>query len=250
MTRTTRTSLRRPALLGGVALTAGVALALGAPLAASAHVSATATSTAAGSYTVVTFSVGHGCDGSPTTGLQITIPEGINSVTPTINPNWDVTKNEVQLDAPITDSHGASVTERVDTVSYTAKTPLAEGYRDTVELQVQLPADAEGETLAFPVLQSCEVGSTDWSEATVEGEAEPELPAPTVTVTAAVAGSGHHDDDGDDDATATVADAAHTETTASGDDVLARILGIGGLVVGAVGIVIAASSRRNPKASA
>lgn len=235
----------RPALITTAALTAGVALALGAPLAASAHVSATASTTAAGAYSLVTFSVGHGCDGSPTTTVDITIPEGINSVTPTVVAGWDVVKNEVQLDTPITDSHGASVTERVSNVVYTAQTPLPDGYRQAFTLQVQLPEDAAGETLEFPTLQTCEVGSTNWAEPTVEGEEEPELPAPSVAVTAAVAGSEHgHDDDGDAE------EVAATETTTGGDDVLARVLGVGGLVVGAVGIVLAVASRRKPGASA
>ncbi|NQX25996.1 YcnI family protein [Microbacteriaceae bacterium VKM Ac-2854] len=243
MNRTTRLSL-----VSATALTASVALALGAPLAASAHVSATPSTTAAGSYSLVTFSVGHGCDGSPTTSVDITIPDGINSVTPTVVAGWDVVKNEVQLDAPITDSHGASITERVSNVVYTAQTPLADGYRQAFTLQVQLPEDAAGKTLEFPTLQTCEAGSTNWNEPTVEGEEEPELPAPTVAVTAAVAGSEHGDDD--EDATEEVTAESHDEASAGGDDVLARVLGIGGLVVGAVGIVIAATSRRKPGASA
>ncbi|PPG50053.1 MULTISPECIES: YcnI family protein [unclassified Rathayibacter] len=247
-------SSSRLRLVGSGALVAAgsVALALSAPAAASAHVTAAASSTAAGSYTVVTFSLAHGCEGSPTTGLTITMPDGINSVSPTINPNWDVVKNEVAIADPVTDSHGNTATQRVSDVVYTAKTPLADGYRDTVALQLQLPEDAAGSTLEFPVLQTCETGSTAWDQPTVDGQDEPELPAPTVAVTAAEAGSGHgggHDDDGDgDDAVATTASAT---TATSGDDVLARILGVGGLVVGAVGVAVGlASRRRGPRASA
>lgn len=128
-------------LVGGGSLTAAgaLALALSAPAAANAHVTAAASSTAAGSYTVVTFSLAHGCDGSPTTGLTITMPEGINSVSPTVNPSWEVVKNEVAIADPVTDSHGNTATQRVSDVVYTAKTPLADGYRDTVSLQLQLP---------------------------------------------------------------------------------------------------------------
>ncbi|PPF18521.1 YcnI family protein [Rathayibacter sp. AY1A7] len=247
-------SFSRLRLVGSGALVAAgsIALAVAAPTAASAHVTAAASSTAAGSYTVVTFSLAHGCEGSPTTGLTITMPDGINSVSPTINPNWDVVKNEVAIADPVTDSHGNTATKRVSDVVYTAKTPLADGYRDTVALQLQLPEDATGSTLEFPVLQTCETGSTAWDQPTVDGQDEPELPAPTVAVTAAEARSGHeagHDDDGDgDDAVATTASAT---TATSGDDVLARILGVGGLVVGAVGVAVGlASRRRGPRASA
>ncbi|MWV57531.1 YcnI family copper-binding membrane protein [Rathayibacter sp. VKM Ac-2754] len=249
---TSSSSLSRLRLVGGGSLAAAgaLAVALSAPAAANAHVTAAASSTAAGSYTVVTFSLAHGCDGSPTTGLTITMPDGVDSVSPTVNPNWDVVKNEVAIADPVTDSHGNTATERVSDVVYTARTPLADGYRDTVSLQLQIPEDAAGQTLEFPVLQTCETGSTAWDQPTVEGEDEPELPAPAVVVTAAEEGAGHHDDDGDgDDAVATAASA--TTAVSSGDDVVARVLGVGGLVVGAVGVAVAlASRRRGPKASA
>ncbi|PPG23032.1 DUF1775 domain-containing protein [Rathayibacter toxicus] len=214
-----------------VVVSASIALALSAPTAASAHVTATASSTAAGSYTVVTFAFAHGCEGSPTTGLKITIPEGINSVSPTVNPNWDVTKNQVDITSPVGDSHGNTVTKRVSTVVYSAKTPLADGYRDTVSLQLQLPKDAADKTLEFPVLQTCEVGSTSWDQPTVAGQDEPKLPAPAIAVTAAQQHSGH-------------ADAAAATSSVGGDDVVARVLGIGGLIAGAVGVAIALASRR------
>ncbi|TFC07211.1 DUF1775 domain-containing protein [Cryobacterium adonitolivorans] len=204
--------------LAGAAL-----LALSAPLAASAHVDVEPSSTAAGSHSLLTFSLGHGCDGSATTGITVDIPESITSVTPTVNPGWDVT--------PLTAGQ----------VSYTALTPLADGLRTTFVLSLQIPADAAvGDTLAFPVLQSCEVGETDWSDTAVEGEAEPAHPAPSFTVTEAGAESGHGHGATDDSA---AKGAAATETAAA-DDVLARMLGIGGLVVGAVGLVVAVASRR------
>lgn len=238
-----RPALRRPAVVGAIAIGAGALLAVGAPLAASAHVSVTPTSTAAGSYTVLSFAVGHGCDGSPTTSLSFEIPESINAVTPTVNPNWDISKVSAPLADPITDSEGEQLVERVGSVVYTAKTPLADGYRDTVSFQVQLPADAEGKTLVFPVTQTCEVGQTDWTDVAEAGQDEDDLesPAPTIVVTAAEAGD-HHGAAAasDDDAEHTEAAAASTGTT----DVLGRVLGIAGLVVGAAGIVIAASARR------
>jgi uncharacterized protein YcnI len=222
--------------LAGAAL-----LALSAPLAASAHVDVAPSSAAAGSYSLLTFSVGHGCDGSATTGLTIDIPESITSVTPTVNPGWDVAKIEVDRAAPAEDSHGDDAGTRVGQIQYTAGTPLADGLRTTFELSLQIPEDAAvGDTLAFPVLQSCEVGETNWSETVVEGEAEPAHPAPTVTVSAATGETGHGTAA---DATREAAAAVTTEP-AAGEDVLARVLGIGGLIVGAVGLVVAVASRR------
>ncbi|TFC29612.1 DUF1775 domain-containing protein [Cryobacterium sp. TMT1-3] len=233
-------------LIAASALAAGMMLALAAPLAASAHVSVTPDATGAGAYTVLTFSTAHGCAGSSTTTMTIDIPESIASVSPTVNPGWTVEKVAVDLATPIDDGQGNDITTRVGQVRYTAVTPLPDGFRDTFALSLQLPADSEGETLAFPVLQTCEVGETNWNEATVSGEDEPALPAPFITVTAATGDAhGHSDADTDAETVATHDDAtAAPATAASADDILARVLGAGGLVVGAVGIVLAVTARR------
>lgn len=242
----------RPALVTVAALGAGTLLALGAPLAASAHVGVTSTSTAAGSYTVLGFGIPHGCGESPTTKLTFTIPEGIDRVTPTVNPGWTIEEVIETLPEPKTDSHGASVVDRVSQVVYTAVTPLPSDLRDVIELSLQLPADAEGETLAFPVLQECTEGSTDWSDPVVEGEEEPEHPAPSITVTAAESEDHHggavntsaHDDE---DATSE----APTAADASTDDPVARALGVTGIVVGVaglgLGLAVALGARRSRK---
>ncbi|MET1051487.1 MAG: YcnI family protein [Mycetocola sp.] len=221
---------------------AGTALAVAVPLAAIAHVSVTPSTTAAGSTTQLTFSVGHGCDGSATTALAFTIPEEIVAVTPTVNPNWTVEKVMVDLAEPITDAHGTSLVERVGQVVYTARAPLADGYRDTVTLQLTLPEDADGSTLAFPVLQSCEVGETDWSELADTGQDAHELdaPAPTITVTAAEAEEAH----GATAAVAPATDASSTTAAPSEPDLIARGLGLAGLVVGVSGILFAVITRR------
>jgi periplasmic copper chaperone A len=233
--------LKNTALLSS-AVAVGTLLAVSTPLPASAHVSVNASSAAAGSYTVLTFSVSHGCEGSPTTALSIDIPEAITAVTPTVHPNWDVSKVSADAAAPIDDGHGESSANRTGQIVYTAKAPLLEGFRDTFELSMQLPADAAGETLAFPVLQTCEVGETQWNELASEGSAEPEHPAPTVAVTAA-SGSAHGHGDAGADLTATPA----SETSDTGD-IVARSLGLGGLVVGAIGIVLAVTARRKTAA--
>jgi uncharacterized protein YcnI len=234
-----------PLALASTGLGFGLLLAVAVPLSASAHVGVTPDSTAAGSYTVLTFAVPHGCDGSATTAIAIDIPEEIPSVTPTVNPNWDVTKVMTPLAAPTTSSHGDAVTERVGQVVYTAKTALADGYRDTFALSLQLPVDAAGTTLDFPVLQTCEAGSTNWNEIPAEGADEDsvEHPAPAVTVTEAVATEADGDPVTAVD-TATSDASGSSAPSASGDDVLARVLGIGGLVVGAVGVAIAIVATR------
>jgi uncharacterized protein YcnI len=226
----------RIARLSLAGLAGGAVLALAAvPLAASAHVTVTPSGTAAGSYTVLTFAFSHGCEGSPTTAIAIDIPESIASVSPTLNPNYTIEK--------VADG------DRTSQVVYTAITPVQDGYRDTIELSLQLPEDAAGETLAFPVLQTCEVGETNWNQVAEEGEEEPESPAPVIVVTEATGdGHGHgaateeaaSDEHGDGHAEG----AEETAATSDDSDTVARVLGIGGLVVGVVGIVLALAARR------
>ena len=206
------------------ALGAATLLAVATPLAANAHVTVDPSNTAASSYSVLTFSVGHGCEGSPTTALTFSAPESIESVTPTVNPGWIISQQDNQ-------------------VVYTADQPLIDGQRTTFELSVKLPELPAGERLDFPVMQECEVGSTDWSEVQADGEAEPEHPAPSIVLSEST-GDGH----GSADEPATGSDQAaagsRSETAASSEDPLARVLGIAGLALGAVGLVVGVASRR------
>ncbi len=237
-------SLLRSAARAAVVAAGVGALTLGGALAANAHVSVIPDTTAAGSYALLTFGVPHGCDGSSTTKVAIKIPEQVNAVTPTVNPNWDVQKVMVPLNPAVTDSHGNQITERVDQVVYTAKTPLPDGYRDAFVLSLKVP-DVAGQTLSFPTIQTCEVGETAWIEPTVEGQDEPDHPAPAFEVTAAAAG-------GDDDhaASATTAAAAATAAPTSGAEVATASsdsttasstpgwVAVAGLVAGVLGLIV------------
>lgn len=218
------------------AAAAGLVLAA-AP--AAGHVTITPEEGAAGASTVLTVSVGHGCDGSPTTRIAVQMPEQILSVTPTRNPNWEVEKVIEQLDDPATDAHGNEVTERVAEVVYTAVEPLPDGIRDEFELSLQLP-DAAGETLAFPTIQTCEQGETAWTEVAADGSQEElEAPAPTVTILPAEEGGAHGA------SAEPAATEAETEPVAAeaGDDpdtlgVVALVAGLLGLAAGAAALVL------------
>ncbi len=232
-------SIRTLARLGAFpAATAAIALSLAAP--AGAHVTATPSTAAAGAYTVVTFSVGHGCEGSPTTKIEIQVPESVLSVTPSRNPFYDVEKTIETLDEPVADAHGNEVTERTASSVYTASTPLPDGERDAFELSFQLP-DAEGETLSFPTIQTCQKGETGWTEVPADGQDAEELesPAPAFEIVAAEAG-GHDDDAAAEPAADDAAGADDTDASAdaSADDAddSSSALGWAGLVAGLLGL--------------
>lgn len=231
-------STRTFARLG--APTAAVALAIGVAGPAAAHVTITPTETAAGAYSVLSFSVGHGCDGSPTTRIAIALPEEINAVTPTRTPYYDVEKVTEKLAEPVQDAHGNEITERVAQVVYTATAPLPDGERDTFELSLQLP-EAAGETLAFPTIQTCVKGETAWTEVVEADAAEPEHPAPDVTITDAVddahGAHGAASEDGDGSTMPVDVPADEEDADAASDDGDSGVaLGIAGLVAGLLGL--------------
>lgn len=215
-----------PAAAAVVFLTAGVA---------SAHVTISPGEGAAGSYGVFTASVGHGCDGSPTTTITIQLPEQLLAITPTRNPLWDVEKVMEDLPEPITDTHGNEITERVSQVVYTAKNPLPDGYRDAFELQFQVP-DVAGETMVFPVIQTCEKGETAWVEVAEEGAEEPEHPAPMVVVTAAEEEGGHDADTAAEEVSDETEAEAPAAAETDSDDGGSNTLGIIGLIAGLLGL--------------
>lgn len=153
--------------------------------AASAHVTMKADTTAAGSYALLTVAFSHGCEGSPTTQIAISVPEEIASIAPGMNYGWTVEKITDDSATPVVDEDGES-SAPLSEIVYTAKEPVEDGFYDQFVLSVQLPADAEGETIYFPVIQTCEEGETAWVQIPEEGQSSEDLdsPAPSVTVTA------------------------------------------------------------------
>lgn len=169
--------------VGAAALTTGIVV-VGAG-AAAAHVTVIPDTTDAGAYALLTFGVPHGCGDSPTTKVSIQVPEQVVTVTPTVNPGWDVEKVMADLAEPVDDGHGGQYTERVAEVVYTAKTPLPDGYRDALVLSLKLP-DAAGETLVFPTVQECAEGESAWVQVPADGAAAGSDGAPAALTWAAL----------------------------------------------------------------
>lgn len=229
----------RRIVLGGFL---GAALVIAAPLAASAHVHVTPDESAAGTSTRLGFSFSHGCEDSPTTAVVLTIPEGVDGVTPVADGAWTISR-ELGDDGIPTQ------------VTYTAVTPIESGISATVSLDVIFASSASGTSVAFPVLQKCVVGETDWSEVATEGQTEDDLasPAPVVAVGAVATDAGHGHgsaDASDEDASG---DADHADADASGEahadgaaqaDPVARWLAGGALVAGLAALGVALTGRR------
>lgn len=231
-----RKSLRA---LGAATLTTGLVVA-GATV-ASAHVTVSPSTSAAGSYTVLTFAFGHGCGESATTQVAIQMPEQILAVSPTVHPGWDVEKVMEGLETPVDDGHGGEYTERVAEVVYTAETPVPDGYRDAFELSLKLP-DAAGETLDFPTVQTCEEGETAWVELPADGQSSDDLesPAPSFEVTSAGATEAADAEAGTEEVAAEGSAEDGTATDAASDDAATPVVSWVALALGAAGLVLGA----------
>lgn len=135
---------------------------------AQAHVSVQPTTSTAGSYQVLRFGVGHGCDGAATTALRIEIPPGVSLANPQPKPGWRLkVEHAGGPSAPVTAIvwTGGLPADRFDEFLILAKLPSAGG------------------PLAFPAIQSCGGKQNRWEEIPAPGAARPQHPAPLVTLT-------------------------------------------------------------------
>jgi len=134
------------------------------PLAASAHVTLTETSAAPGAHYLAHFRVGHGCSGSPTTGLSIAIPNGVSGVDAQAVPGWMLETSNI----------GA----RVSAVTWKGGSLDA---KTLGEFAVAMILPSKPGALAFVATQTCAVGSASWSEVPPPGE-KSSHPAPILYV--------------------------------------------------------------------
>ena len=161
-----------------------VAAALGAATAsAQAHASLETRQAPADSYYKAVVKVPHGCEGSPTLTVKVSLPAGTSSVKPMPKPGWELKIIKTRLDKPFREAHGREITERVSEVHWSGGRLLDEHYDEFV-IQVKLP-DTPGETLYFPTVQECEKGVHRWIEIPAPGKTRGDYkePAPHVTLT-------------------------------------------------------------------
>ncbi len=210
------------ALLGGTLLLI--------PTAASAHVHVDTPSPEAGSNALLTFSATHGCEGSPTTQIAITIPDDILTVNPTPAAGWDM-----EL---VTEPAGEHA--RVGEVIYTAQEPLPDQARLALDVSVRLPEDAAGQTLYFPTVQTCSEGETAWVEIPEEGQDPDDLaaPAPAVEVVEAATGEATSDETATDGAATDGAATDDATEGAASDEAGTPVLSVVALVLGALGVLV------------
>jgi len=163
------------------------AVALAVAGIAGAHIGTTPGEAPAGQTSVIGFTVGHGCDGSPTRSVTIRLPAGITSAKPRPKPGWSIVIRRGTLPQPVKDFDGNTVTKGVLEVTWRGTLPDA--FYDTFDLRLGMP-NTPGKTLYFPTVQRCTKGVYRWIQIPVQGKPEPESPAPGVTLVKSTGGHG------------------------------------------------------------
>ncbi|MCI3274645.1 YcnI family copper-binding membrane protein [Streptomyces cylindrosporus] len=234
------------------ALAGTAVLALSAP--AFAHVSVQPEGTAAkGGYAVVDFKVPNERDDASTTKVEVTFPTDhpLASAMPEPMNGWKIQVTKAKLAKPL-EMHGEKITEAVSKITWTAEGKGVEpGYFQKFPVSVgALPEDAD--ELVFKAVQTYSNKEVvRWIEVQQDGQEEPENPAPVLTLSAA-SEEGHHGsataEDASDESESAENTAADTGASADSSDTTARVLGVVGIVVGALGVaygVLAGRRRTN-----
>lgn len=222
---------RTPAIV--TAAGAALILALAAPAAASAHVTVSPNTASAGSYALVDIKVPNESASAVTNKVELSLPTETPFLSVSYVPvaGWTAELIRTTLPSPVTVGDN-TITEAVTKVVWTA-TPGGEIRAGQLQVfPVSLGPVPDTGSILMPADQTYSDGTVvSWSQ-TGSGA---EHPAPVLYVNDAPTG-GHH-------STASDAD-GHANSASGSADTLARSLGIGGLVVGTIGIVVAIAALR------
>ncbi len=204
---------------------AALILALAVPASASAHVTVSPNSAAAGSYTLLDLKVPNESATEVTTKVELSLPVDtpFSSVSYVPVPGWTTKLIRETLPSPVTVGNN-TITEAVTTVTWSADPgyEIADGQLQVFPLSLGPVPDVG--SIVFTADQTYSDGTVvSWAETGSDAM----HPAPTLYVNDA-APAGHH---------------GETES-APGADVVARGIGIGGLVVGAIGVAVAIAALR------
>lgn len=171
--------MRTMKLLSASFLCAAAAWVLQAGLAA-AHTVADPEEAPAGQSLRAAFRVTHGCKGSATTSVTIQMPKDVLSAKPMPKPGWQLEIKTTPLDKPVTGMHGMTIKQAVTEVTWSGGR-VENAQFDEFVLLIGLP-DQAGETLYFPTIQKCEVGTNNWTMIPAAGQSPHDLaePAPFI----------------------------------------------------------------------
>lgn len=174
---------------------AGLVLAA-MPVAAIAHVAFEAPEASRNASYKAIVKIGHGCDGSPTKSLRISIPEGVIAVKPMPKAGWTLATTRGAY-ARTYDHFGKPMAEGVKEITWSGGS-LPDDQYDEFTFQARMTdALPAGSALYVPVVQTCEKGEHAWTEVPAAGQDAHALksPAPAILIrdeTVKMAQAQHH----------------------------------------------------------
>ncbi|KAF1807404.1 hypothetical protein V8B55DRAFT_1465376 [Mucor lusitanicus] len=138
---------------------------------AQAHVALNPKFAEPGQNLTTAFHVPHGCNGSATTGITVTVPDAITVLTPQQVNNWTLTT-----------TYRDESNTTVSTITWNNGYLDPKGAADfpmTLSLPNSDLSSQPNVTLYFPVVQTCQVGTANWTAFGNDHEGEP---APTIVI--------------------------------------------------------------------
>ena len=221
--------MRRLAIVGA-AVVCGLVTLTGT---AAAHVVTTPGSAAQGSFADISFQVPDEEDTATTTKVEVAFPADhpIASVDVKALPGWHVTVAHTKLTTPL-ESDDGPVTEAVSRITWSGGSIAPGTFEDFTVSLGPLPTNTD--RLVFKAIQTYSNGDVvRWIDTSTPGGAEPEHPAPTLRLLSA-----------DPVVRSAVVHPTVAESTSD------TLLGLLGIVVGALGCLLAAfalwRTRRSP----
>jgi uncharacterized protein YcnI len=131
---------------------------------ATAHVTLERKETPVGAFYKAVLSVPHGCEGSATVKVAVTIPEGVISVKPMVKPGWSLEVKRGAYARPYSYLHGAKLTQGPQEITWSGGN-IPDAYYDEFVMQTFIAGElTPGTSLYFPVIQTCEKGEHRWIE--------------------------------------------------------------------------------------
>jgi uncharacterized protein YcnI len=138
--------------------------------AAQAHITLETPEAEAGRPYKAVLRVGHGCEGSATKQIVVTLPDGLHGAKPMPKAGWTLTTMRKPLASP-DEGHGKAIVDELAEVRWTANTEadqLQDAWYDEFTVRATLPAEP-GE-LWFKVRQVCVQGESNWAEIPAPGK--------------------------------------------------------------------------------
>ncbi|MEU0965991.1 YcnI family protein [Streptomyces sp. NPDC005917] len=229
------------------AMTGAAVLALAGP--ASAHVTIGPAATAKGAADVeLTFRVPNEQAAADTTGVEVDFPTDhpITGVLPEPVPGWTATVRNYTLPTPVTTDDG-TVRQTVQKITWTGGRLRPGQYQGFRVMLGKLPSDVD--QLTFKAVQTYANGDiVRWIDTAQAGQPGPDHPAPVLALTTA----GTPTASGTPAVGGVSATAQSPGPAAASGDMTARALGIGGIAIGALGLLawtlrVTAALRTRPK---